>query len=245
MNKYSSNVQRFFARDVYYGTINPPSDLVIAQSAWTSQLFNLHGHVNDTTKEVLNQQSKINLHSIGLYSNFADGLVFAEPGEEIFLSLNIYVVSRGAAIGGQSDFTAGDETVNGGGTTTYTVDLAGVSYIEAGGKYFKIDSITDNDNFELTRPAFWDQNNVAIYPLTVTGAVSGIPEIEIRTLNDMVPFEQFVDANAAFDYDWIFEGRVIIPTDQTTRFYTISINTDFAEKNIMFDLAADIEFTRE
>jgi hypothetical protein len=80
MNNNGGLERTFVARKVLEHTISPPNNLAIADAEWTDQLFyGLEGINTLSAFQIFNQDANMFIKSIGLYCNFADGLVFHTP----------------------------------------------------------------------------------------------------------------------------------------------------------------------
>jgi hypothetical protein len=197
---------------------------------------------------LLNPDSNLIVHNIGLFCNFADGMVFKTP-IPIHMALRAETYNRDAVLPlltGVISATAGTQAISGGGTTFFATELAAGDVIVLNGMPLRIFHVTDDDNAEtyeyipVTVAA-----EMFVQKLSVTGA-DNTETMFISTLNDMYPATSFVHPVAlyALPSAYIFL-RGLFKTDINFDFLTKSVDTSFDGDLVYWTVQADVEFTQK
>jgi hypothetical protein len=79
MNTYGSSNRTYVARNVREATISPPTDIAVSQAGWFTQLLK--------PISLVQYQENVLLRRVGLFSNFADGLVWADPKTRLQINI--------------------------------------------------------------------------------------------------------------------------------------------------------------
>lgn len=240
--QYGSVRRTFTARNYYTGTITPPNDFVLGSSNKFFPAISIAG--------LLNKNSNIIIKGIGIFSNFADGLVFKNPGD--VMPVHIYV--QGKKLSNQLTGTFSVDTSNtslvGVGTLMDTELNAGDGTILLNPpnsalpqQIVKIAVSTVNPLLgTLLTPPLLSYSNVRAWTMTQATYVSVVEYVKI--LNMMQPCEVFLSpiqySNNATDLITI---DVVSLIDPSCTFMTKSVNTSFAGSAINFDVVLDIETT--
>jgi hypothetical protein len=179
---------------------------------------------------------------VGIFSNFADGLVFKLPYSRMTLEVNAASYNL-TSLTGTLNFTAGSKSVSGGGTTLFTSELTAGDIIDISinDRLFVVDSITDDDNLVLTDYA--TNSGAFASDKHVLQAQTGIITYDISELNVLYDVDFFGSA-AVLSPD---SGSVIeltySPQLTDTVFLTKTIDTSYDEDMVHFDAAIIVEFT--
>lgn len=243
MNRYGSSIRFLQARNCFEGIISPPNDLTIAFGDWQEQLF--------TTVQLQNPNANFTIKSLGINSNFADGLIFKEPEDRV----DIIVISRGlvhgAAITGTVNLTEGDKTLSGGGTTQFVTDgVSAGDFLLIGGRLYLVASVTDEDNLELSDYAKLTAAAQTCRETTLAGSFSFLFE-NTSMFNFMHPVEEFIPLTSLLGSEAdsvVITAKVNQNFDSVNRhsvsFLTKTINTDFDGDKIYIDVIGEFEFQR-
>jgi hypothetical protein len=250
MNAYNSVVRRIVSKGVYSAAISPPTDFTVAAGGFNPTILPID-------LESINIDSNIRINSIGMFCNFADGLVWKSPGERIIPE----IIAR-SYVKAVPNLYAGDSLVLQQNSKTVTVATGDVADYPAASTFvveydtvptsglkhkqlFTVSAITGPTTF-----------TVSDYPLhSVTVVVGKVEEvtfvnlvkkraIEINTLYEMVPLDLFFSPSeyATVNTDYIAVGAVF-HNGQGSTFLTKSVDTAFATDICIFDFAAELEFT--
>ena len=233
---------RLLSRGIYTGIISPPTTYTINQSA------NYHG-LFYPSPAVVNMSANAIVKSIGLFSNFADGLVFASNAQPLILNLSILGFSYvGATLPGTASSIAGFDGMLGVGTD-YTVSLVSGDYIRGltSGYIYRVRSITDNLNLVLYGCYPQAFSGERFEKLSVLGTLLPQGIVQIDTLNEMYPITlpsmQTLYAGNSAIKSFTLEMSLDIEAVSGMSFLTKSIDVSYAGSVITFDGAIDFEFT--
>jgi len=241
-NKYFSQEQRLLSRGVYTGAINPPADFGIAKSSDYKGMFY-------PSLAVVNMYANAIVKSIGLYCNFADGLVFALPSQPLILNLSILgFASTGGTLLGTSSSISNMNGLHGAGTS-YDTQLVAGDYIRSlTSKYiYKVKTVTDADDLVLY--GYYPQtiSSERFEKLSVLGTLVPQGIVQINTLNEMYPITlpsmQSLFASNSFIRTFTLEINLDIEATSGVTFLTKSVDTSYAADTVTFDGAIDFEFT--
>lgn len=233
-NKYSSIIRRLYSEANYSSAISPPTDYTIADAGFAYQRHLIFSQ-ND-----INPNSNIFVKSLGLWSNFADGLVLKTQGAflNVRLAVNSYII--GSTLSGI--FTTSR------GSTTLTTSVS--QSFSPGDKLLLTDRIYNilsgsGTSWVLREYAVEDyvEGGTVNKLLTSVGGDSSV-DIPITLLNTMYPVDilllpsQYSTTSALY----ISLQGAIFP--KNTVFLTKSINTSFATDQCYFNTIFDLEFTK-
>lgn len=243
MNKYGSANRFLHARNCFEGIVSPPNNLVIAHTDWQEQLF--------TTLQLQNPDANFIIRSLGINSNFADGLIFANPEDRLDIIVTARGLSCDAAITGTVNLTEGDKTLSGGGTTQFVTDgVSAGDFLLIGGRLYLVASVTDEDNLELSDYAKLTAATQACRETTVLGSFPFLFE-NVSIFNLMHSVEEFIPLTsllAASPDSIVITAKVNQDFDATNRhsvtFLTKTISTDFDEDALYIDILGEFEFQR-
>lgn len=230
MNKYGSIERRIVAPRVMYATINPPADIVTGD--WTTNLTLF----NSLLAATLNPNANLNLKAIGLYSNFADGLVW-KSGDPIPAYVSVHAYNEGAALAA-INIAQGSRSM----TMTDTTGLIAGDVIKVAGGYFQVDTVVNGTDITTIEPALIGIVNSAGKRLVLQG--SGITGwCYFNSFNEMVPFEAIVTPltlAATAVTDIVISATIEAPF---TSFMTKSVDVSYLGDVVNVDMVAEIEYT--
>lgn len=242
-NKYNSNLRTYRARNVYESTITPPNDFTIAQANWVPQLFRPHDFLGVGSDFDYPLSSNLIIKRLGLFCNFADGLVWASPTVRLDLLVLVYgmiPVTRTGVV----TFTVDSKTVTGVGTN-FVGQFTPNGFIldPATMTPYKIRSITNPATMVLTDYALFTSAGVQATSLTGTIA-SGVMLHQMAEFNYMYDLEHFFSVASLPGISILIPQVTIYNSgNNALNLYTISIDTTYGGKNILFDVVADFEIT--
>jgi len=254
-NNYFSKTARLFARGIYTGTITPPNDFavnIVAQGNIALGMFPVN-LVN------VSSQSAANIKTIGLYSNFADGLVPKNTGESLLLSVTKIGFTAGAALTGTKVNIAASRNALIGTGTLFVGELSVGDYIMLVNRtvpisqrfIYKVKTITDNLNLAIW--GYVDPSMIGDYDilkLTPNTYAKNPLVVIAANLEDMFPYEDMVQPYIftltlpAGTYTYFgLEANLEVTSNLTVSYLTKSIDTSFAANTCFFDMAIDLEYT--
>jgi len=271
MNRYSSTGAFLRARNLFEGTIAPPADFTVAAATCKKQLFTQVSPLATPAGEgpnELNFNSNILIRSIGIYSNFADGLVFKNASNRFDVKIGAANYSASAFLAGSVTFTEGTKQVDGAGTffTTGAIPLVAGDIIKlgtagpAGGeRYYVVDYIDPvlvdtrlfvTDYLKDTIGGAGRPVVKMIFP--VAGSQQNYYCEDIGEMNMQFPIDKYMYPSlygGAGGNETIItvELNVIHPDYRVahdTVFMTKSVNVAFAGDPCFFDAGIELEYTR-
>lgn len=243
-NKYGSITRTFILRNWYEDTLNPGTDVVlpspVSMGVASNRFFPYF--TRDTNKDTNYVVSRV-----GVFSNFADGLVLKNPADriDVALSFSAYLEKESYSL----NFTYGSKAVTlAAGTTGWgagTLQQVLVSELPGrpGATARYIDA-TDAANGVLND--YWDQPSGARTCKNLQ-FVDGSTFLRfgLSALNCMINLNEFAQPfvfSTAQNYDAITLGGAL-NDDHTATFLTNIIDSSFADEKVIFDIVADVEFT--
>lgn len=246
-SRYFAQQRRIIARQVYSGLLAPPADFVIPSGSLVTRAFILN-HNN------INVESNIVIRNVGLFCNFADGLVFSMASvEPTAFQLKAYAYGpKGTNKTGTLSIVAGSTAVVGVGTQFDTdPDIAadGTFALDGSNAFiYRISSISDDTNLVLKEypiASFSGQNFGLCTQLGGTKTLEFGTEIGV--LNEMIPFDEVVSLPSFVPYgsdiQFIVLEIIFDNEDPDWTFLTKSISTDFSGDGATFYAMMDIELT--
>lgn len=240
-NKYAGPNRLFFARNMVENDIalSAGTDITIANTQWISnQPFRI-------LSGVVNKNSNMMVRRLGLFSNFADGLVFTSQPYRVDFTIVVAAISVGAAITGGITFTLGSRTVTspsgifGGGGE---IDTNG--FFKVGNEYYKIQDVADANNATLSDNAYVNGNQACNIISTLDS--DGFIYQHLPVLNCMADVDEFIVPSARLSGisgldDLIFLANVN-PLHSIT-FATDGINSAYDTTIVTFDVGMELEYT--
>lgn len=246
-NEYASVVSLVSAINVFEGTINPPN-------AFSMPRANI---VPQPVYEPLQRPSKdtnIFVRRMGIFSNFADGLVFGKNASRIGARLLATTFQKDETVSGTITFTRDSKAITSGDIDLTTIEYMREINASNPSQWFYIDAATaaagaaNLFNYSRLDGAKAVPGAVEVLSGSFSNGVA-ISVYDIPALNTMVdvnylltPSEVSTAAGmSSWDYIGLFGSIDLDGTDMS--FLTKSISTAFASDDITFDLVAEIEYT--
>lgn len=242
----------FLARNVLGPKqIIPPADVTLLESDWLTQLV-------EFGPQTLDDQSNLLVRRVGLFSNFADGLVFKNPYERFHIQLTAYSASIGAKLSGKGNTPSlSTKALTGDASTIFTGEVSPgdvlllVRNSDSRAQYVTVDSVTDNSNIILRDfPLFVESSdNLLMFKMQLTAGASSTIVRHVNNLNQMYDLDWF--ARPAFissASDVLIKASVNqdIPTccdGHDHELATVSMSTDFANYSMWVDVVLDCDVT--
>lgn len=265
-NKYSSVTRSLRARNVFEGVMPAPgTDLSIGTSSWSPSIFNRIEGDSYTipaagTHKFLNINSNLILRRLGLFCNFADGLVAASVNAGVDAVVRAASYTRGNPASGAAtvsctpasktvtldtgaigDFSAGQTVLMTGGQ-----DLLG-ALGRTFNQYGIIDSVDGGaGTFDLYDYPKFSFSGDDIFILTgVSEASRYVYYRDMTELNYMYEINQFftpAEFSTTAVTDILLLGRV--QPRLTASWHTDSIASAYEDDTVFFDLIGDFEYTQ-
>lgn len=256
--EYNGTIRTFVARNVLHvKTISPPSDLTLAPSDFRTV-------VGGIMPRQLNQNSRIIVRRVGLFCNFADGLVFKNQHQRFDLSAKAIGIENDTLLTSSATTAINSRTITGVGTADDpTLADGDILYILRGsparGQYLVVDGAPAAASTDVTQfPLFASAGNVIVNKVTPTGSSDDEGFIHIGALNTMYDFNWFVnpgnlDADSLVDVILLFNvnqdlligggssGWTVDSHD--TALLTKSIDTAFSGDTVTMDVVVECETT--
>lgn len=244
-NKYASILRTYTTRNFAEQALTVGSDVVIPAGSLASirVVPEFSGDVNPETNFLPRR--------IGVFSNFADGLVLKTPANRIDVScaFNAYNYAQAYTLGltyGSKAVTVSSGTSGWSAGNTYTVEIT-VDSLYSRTVVMLIDA-TGAATGNLRDYWCYDATgNNAAKNLSFVSADTFYTHKNISALNCMYDINEFAEPfqfSGAIDYEAI-ALRVVLNFDpaHTTEFLTDIIDTAFNGEKVFFDVVTEIEFT--
>lgn len=239
-NKYFSKERRFWSKDLYNAAINPPNNFTIAASGFNRRILSID-------ISLLSPQTNIIVQKMGLFSNFADGLVWGDNSMRIFGSATARAFTFGDTFTGTSvTVTAGSKTITGVGTAFQT-QLDDGDYFTDGVWIYHTDGEPATQTQLTVRD--WPEQNRAAVPANTFRKLTEVgndlvTRVELNLLNEMMPIDEFITPSAfGTAVTDVIGVEIDISNFEQLAFLTKAVSTSFAGDTCSFDVAADLEFT--
>lgn len=254
-NKYSSVSRTMRARVLDNGTISPPTEI-------NPGTINLRVNVLNTNRDYMNPNSNFVIRRIGMFSNFADGLVFKDPWFTWAAKIFVTVGNRSALTGSWSGGADGRQLTTGAGTGNAT------SANVFDGLLFG--DLTENSQSQYyIKGSGGDDDTINVSDYIMEAGVSAKDAYRIIAAGgsfsaDSAYLGTFRELNYMYDVDELFNPLQFVsvgtsiteliiavqPQWPTIQFgnpqwawLTDAINTDFDQDEWFVDFVADVEYT--
>jgi hypothetical protein len=249
MNKYGSHVKAFRARNVVEGTLAPPGDFSITSANIFTQVLQ--------PERSININSNFSVQQVGVYSNYADGLVIKDPRYrlDVFITARSYIQAA-VDLTGVLTFDPSTKNVTAVGGAFLAELAAGdfISIIAAGFKeYAIVNSVTNNNLLVLRDYPYLNPAGLLYTARRLApsgGTASAVLYRDVSELNQMNQVEQFLTPtlySVAAATDIVLTGSILQRVGAggpiTIPFLTKSIDVTFTN-SIYFDIMANIEYTK-
>jgi hypothetical protein len=241
---YNSIKKRIISQSVYETNLVAGTDITIPVDGFKSVLLRIP--IGD-----YNHRSNIRVHNVGIFSNYADGLVFKHPYNYIAAGYRFYRMGS-SPFTGDITYDMDDKTVTGAGTSFTTEVFPNDVLIQYSGSIVGnydlsavgvVDSITNNTALELTSYPV-TPNNPAINSGVLTPLLdSQVRTIDISTLNQMYTLGDYInpiDVSGAGEYIIL---RSEIDIHEPLVFSRDAISADHDGETVYFEVHVDLEYT--
>ena len=249
MNQYSSAMRTLVARNVLGVTIAPPAVLTIpVLGGFQRQIFDGGYH---SPSVIWQDQSNLILHRIGLFSNFADGLVWGTPPERARVNIAAVAYQNGPVLSGTSITTyLNSKALDGTPDCQFLLELAPGALIIQGTQPYIVDNVFSNTSAVLsdygrglTTPAASVRRLVPGYASAVQTTFYGLTALNY--FHDWEAFLPIGSIAAAFPVTppdgFLLFGSVLI--DQPVDLLTNSIDVSFGRSPLYMDIMAEYEIS--
>jgi hypothetical protein len=256
MNQYGSAVRTYIAANVMEELITPPNQLDVTNSNIRKQFFQMGGSIQNPAfinsgVDDWNLQSNFSIHRCGLFSNFADGLVYLAPCVRPSITIKAFPWKVNVALPGTVSMTAGSRDLVGFATTWNTVGPGKLTvgrYYAINGHLLEITKVNSDTSAEASQ--YVGLIDVAgISGQTMYSTIGGSLFVQnvlpcIDTLNYMYEADRFepISLVNVIGYTAI-ALQAILSFSDTVSFGTKSIDTAWARTIATFDVKADLEIT--
>lgn len=252
--KYQSIIRSFTTRNMYEAALTVGSDIVIPQAPASG------GHYIEDLPFYANKETNFIVRRVGVFSNFADGLVLKIPADRIDVLLDYYGFIRQPAGSVFSlDFTYGSKAVTAIAGTPGWINGASYSVEVTNANPLLPSKIV---NIVATGPAagnlqdYWYGVSTPLgrdaYNLYLLASGSRIEVVNVSLLNCMYEVNDFGEpfvfaAGQPLDMVgiWVKLNAPSMPGGpHTTTFMTHTIAPAFDRSTVYFDVITEIEFTK-
>lgn len=246
MGKYSSVLRTFITRNFYEDTLAAGTDIVVPVTPYYQPIKDFGIFVNKETNFMVRRT--------GVFSNFADGLVFKTPADRFDVNYQ-YTAYRFTGDRFSLNFTYGSKNVTlNAGTTGW---VAGNEYdvaveIDSPDRFMIINVIASDATSGVIQD-YWDTKTTFIfcYNCTIAPAVPFTVK-NISQLNCMYEandFAQPFEFSSASEYD-LAGVQIKLNIDWTgqshnTTLLTNTIDPSYNDETVYFDVITEIEFTHQ
>lgn len=241
-NKYASTIRTYTVRNLHEAVLTTGSDIVIPNDVPLRVVPEFSADVNPETNFLPVR--------VGVFSNFADGLIFKTPANRIDVSMAFLAYNY------DEEFSL-DLTY---GATAVTVSAGTAGWVNGNSYAVEIETVGFDGRkvvmmVDATGPAagnlrdYWPYSTGTFDTknLDLTSAGENYTHKNISTLNCMYQINEFAEPfqfGGGADYD-VVVMRVVLNLDptHTTEFLTNIIDSSFDDETVYFDVVTDIEFT--
>lgn len=248
MNSYGSSIRTFTARNVLE-TVMPlsPAALTIAVNDWVPQIFETGQRTGTGGTSQIIQASNLILRRIGLFCNFADGLIFRTPYANPVITITAVPYSVSATpFTGTVNVLATSKSVDGVGTQFITEGLVAGSVIRIGGRLYTLAANPSAETglgcLTLTDYAH-TANNASVYQVNVNAQVWSGAFRWINNLNYMYERESFSAISLLAGNLSNYFLRASVSQAASADYMTNTVDTSFEDAPVIFDVVADFEIT--
>lgn len=240
------------ARNVWEGVLPViPANMVLTGANCVYQIANRQ-------RIVLNNDSNILIRKAGVFCNFADGLVFAEPGQSMQIVIESYALPTPTLLTGSVGFTYNSKLLQGVGSLFVAeIQAPGVDILKLQPPFFtqnfnhpryvQVDTVTNDLQLNMTDYAVFTSGAGAYeayaYPPGLVVSSTNFILENVHTLNHMYEVNHFISPAlyASLGNELVIVANVNPLRDVT--FFTKSIDTTFAGDKVNFDVILEIEIT--
>lgn len=242
-NNYGSVVVQRVFRNVFESTIAPTADFTIPSGSKDYKFA-------DPCEVDPDPQSNIFIRRIGLFCNFADGLVFKNPAPRIGMDFLVSTFKEETMSGGEINFTAGSKAITGVGTD-FSGESVGFLKTTIGDNHLMIVDPTDATNANIDNYSYLDgAKTIGLEVQRLSIGTSDVTDVwGLPTLNTLYDVGRLLSPSLVSSSpdtfsDLGFRARLNMNNLDLT-FLTKSIATSFSGDAIHFDIVAELEYTRK
>jgi len=242
MNQYGSVIRTLTARNVIEKVIAPPADLLVATTDCIGQIFEAGQRqiANPSFKYYV--ESNIILHRLGVFSNFADGMVWKTPYSRMGVRISFTPFSMLPAISGTVTVASNSKALTGDLSTLFVAEIPAGTNIMIGGAIFTVALVTDNQNAVLTDYAI-NAAGVQCLKLSTPAPTVSTLLYGVENFNTMYEHEAFVPISTiAGNLPFYFITATPVLVDDST-LMTRTIDPSYGREIAYFDVKADFEFS--
>jgi len=240
-NKYFGIQRQFLAKGVYSAAISPPNNFTVPAAGGFATT------IVDIDQESIDPDTNVILSEVGLFCNFADGLVLGQACQRLLLGFTARAFREDPTVGdlqGTLDITTCSKAVTGAGAS-FDTELADGEYFAVGAWIYKVDGAPGGAN--AMNIAYWPpQNHVGATGTKLQQVGTQIyRRVEITDLNMMVPINEFLTP-ALFSSALVTRMAIEVSFLQGVDlvYLTKSIDTSYADDPCFFDVRLGIEYTK-
>lgn len=276
--KYGAIQRQVVARNIYEATLTSGTDITISYDDWVENFLDLQpgtpSAANElpTRSDLLNVNTNLRIVNCGIYSNFADGLVFKKPSSRLNVRIKAQGIKATKYLSGAETAAvySNDKTLTGVGTTfTADVSVGDLLFIPLQlrfgapryiGQIFWVTEVTDNTHLEL--------NDYPIATNTALDAATSFSTLVTTTNSEIILVRQISNLNELYAVDEFITLANFVETDteniilratiynddnfaedvanqQDTAFMTHTIDSAFNDETVTFDVVATVEATQD
>lgn len=246
-NKYGSILRTFLSRTIYETTLTPGTDVVIPGTA-----FLINGRTFPELTRDIHHETNYIVRRLGLFSNFADGLVWKNPADRADVTLNFvaynfsteyelsmtYGAKGVTASSGNPGWTPGTRVPIAIFSTTFGPGNYVIMYVDPTGA-----GAGDLEDYWQGATAA----SVQAFNLTQVGSDTLHTFKNISLLNCMYEVNEIAEPTkigGANEYALqAFHVALNFDPEHTTTFLTKSIDASYADDTVYFDIVAEVELT--
>lgn len=247
---YRSVTRMLTGRNLVENTLNVPVNINLA--ATVSPVY--HAFFNPLRS--IYPQSKVIVKRVGIFCNFADGLVFSDAHGSYELDIVCMATKKTLIANGSSvSFTEPSRTLTGVGTQFSTggqfTGGGNGTFLEFGsGLYNQVYQIVSDTEITMhSMPESSGSFNIpsgSVSIVTDAGSEAKVQVNNIRTLNNMYEVNELLDPFDGITLDNLATGILLYASiDRTVSatFLTDSISTDYNGDIASIDVVAEFDFT--
>ena len=241
-NKYFSRERRFWAHYIGLTSLTSGSDYSYTFNPAATYLVN----VNQAS---LDDDSNVIIRNVGLFSNFADGLVWKDPSKHLWARITVKAWAYDSTVFSGTGFSAPGNTfaLTGVATDFATEGIAAGNYITDSEYIYRTQSAGAN-SIQVLDPIPLSRLSQPMVNLRLLNQVSVQlvkREIEIAELNSMIPYDEYFTPSffAGSPVDMISFEVSLNSNGDTLDFLTDSIDPAFDGSTVKFDFCMDMEYT--
>lgn len=260
MSEYSSTTRTFVAtQGIQEHTLNPPNDLLIDYTACKPVAVGI-------TPGQISPHGRIIVEGIGLFSNFADGLVFKNPYERISITGRAYGAKAEDTITVNASCSVDSKTINGCGISydpsLESGDLLLLTDIGSLDTYYKsqvvvVDEVADTTTTITQYPDFTLPSDLVVQKIDKYSEVDYGGLMHIGQLNTMYSMNWQINPSKFSPIGFTNYSQIAIvlqvngygridgaeaeryTTTRDITFLTKSINSDYADDKVWFDIVGN------